>query len=237
MNQNDYDTAISLFFSVIDYSDSAAQISQSKYNKAVNLKNLQSYDDAMALFAEIIDFSDANEQITECTYLKALSLINAGDYSNARAILTALSGYQDSDEQLVKIEYLQAVDEYNAGNYFAAMDKFMNIWPYQDAYDYIRIIASRNYEYVSVGTGQTAVLHPDGTVSVIGNADHNKADVDDWTNIVAVSAGNWCTMGLKDDGRVVCTVGTEAYGLDFKKYLDRCHSDIRVLQPHCRFKS
>lgn len=47
-------------------------------------------------------------------------------------------------------------------------------------------------------------------VAVGGNG-FDQCDVSDWTDIVAVSAGGWHTVGLKADGMVVA-VGWNRYG-------------------------
>ena len=48
----------------------------------------------------------------------------------------------------------------------------------------------------------------------VGDNDNGRCDVDGWTDIVAVSAGYYHTVGLKADGTVVATeyIGDYDYG-------------------------
>lgn len=50
----------------------------------------------------------------------------------------------------------------------------------------------------------------DGYIA-IGNNDENQCDIADWTNIVAISAGGYHTIGVKPNGDVVAT-GYNEYG-------------------------
>lgn len=55
------------------------------------------------------------------------------------------------------------------------------------------------------GGGHTVGLRRDGTVVAVGANDNHQLDVDDWENIIAISAGDNHTVGLKSDGTVVTT--------------------------------
>lgn len=57
---------------------------------------------------------------------------------------------------------------------------------------------------VSAGASHTVALYDDGTVRAIGNNNFGKCNVSNWTDIIAVAAGGFHTVGLKADGRVVC---------------------------------
>lgn len=54
-------------------------------------------------------------------------------------------------------------------------------------------------------------LKSDGTVIAAGFNNYGQCNVDEWTNIVQVSAGGSHTVGLKSDGTVIC-VGDNHYG-------------------------
>ena len=49
------------------------------------------------------------------------------------------------------------------------------------------------------------------TVLAIGDGEDGKCDVDDWSDIVAISADGGHTVGLRADGTVV-SVGWNEYG-------------------------
>lgn len=57
----------------------------------------------------------------------------------------------------------------------------------------------------SVGTGHTVGLRADGTVVAVGDNSYGQCNVGEWTDIVAVAAGDWHTVGLRSDGTVVST--------------------------------
>ncbi len=56
----------------------------------------------------------------------------------------------------------------------------------------------------------TVGVKSDGTVVAVGNNEEGQCDVDNWTDIVAVSAGGYHTVGLKADGTVVAVGNNEA---------------------------
>lgn len=56
---------------------------------------------------------------------------------------------------------------------------------------------------VGVGLGYTVGIKADGTCVAEGLNDYGQCDVDEWENIIAVSAGRDHTVGLKSDGTVV----------------------------------
>ena len=55
------------------------------------------------------------------------------------------------------------------------------------------------------GSGHTVGLREDGTVVAVGDNSFGQCNVDEWTDIVAVAAGDWHTVGLCSDGSVVST--------------------------------
>lgn len=58
---------------------------------------------------------------------------------------------------------------------------------------------------ISVGGGHMAAVRADGTVVAAGDNSEGQCDVEDWEDIVAVSAGWLHTVGLRADGTVVAT--------------------------------
>lgn len=55
------------------------------------------------------------------------------------------------------------------------------------------------------GNGHTVGLRTDGTVVAVGDNQFGQCNVSEWTDIVAIAAGDWHTVGLKADGTVVAT--------------------------------
>lgn len=97
-----YDEAIAVFTELWGYSNSTAQITETKYQKAVALRENGKYDDAIAAFAELGNYSDAATQITETKYQQANNLNAAARYDEAYAIYVTLTGYKDVDKLLAE---------------------------------------------------------------------------------------------------------------------------------------
>lgn len=74
---------------------------------------------------------------------------------------------------------------------------------------------------LACGSFHSVGLHSDGTVVAIGwNEDVGQCDVDDWTDIVAVSAGANHTVGLHSDGTVVAVGKNEGSQCDVDGWTD-----------------
>lgn len=58
---------------------------------------------------------------------------------------------------------------------------------------------------MAVGDAHRAILLRDGTVRTFGENDRGQCETNDWKNIIAVSAGESHTVGLRADGTVVAT--------------------------------
>lgn len=115
-----YDEAIAVFTELWGYSNSTAQITETKYQKAVALRENGKYDDAIAAFAELGDYSDAATQITETKYQQANNLNAAARYDEAYAIYVTLTGYKDVDKQLAEDDNMIAAArdaKFAVGNY------------------------------------------------------------------------------------------------------------------------
>ena len=102
-------------------------------------------------------------------------------------------------------KYNDAVELMNAGKSQEAMGAFWALDNYKDArekslslWDEIAI-----RDTVAAGIWHTVGLKANGTVVAMGYNDYGQCDVDDWTDIVAISAGGYYTVGLKADGTVV----------------------------------
>ena len=54
-------------------------------------------------------------------------------------------------------------------------------------------------------------MKSDGSVVSVGDNSYGQCDTDTWTDIVAISASTYHTVGLKSDGSVIA-VGDNSYG-------------------------
>lgn len=73
--------------------------------------------------------------------------------------------------------------------------------------------------YICATARHTVGLKADGTVIAVGDNGYRQCDVDEWSDIVAVSASFLHTVGLKSDGTVVAT---DYRGKGSKIYRQRC---------------
>ena len=51
----------------------------------------------------------------------------------------------------------------------------------------------------------TVGLRNDGTAVAVGDNSLGQCNVDDWTGLIAISAGQFHTIGLREDGTVLTT--------------------------------
>ena len=86
---------------------------------------------------------------------------------------------------------------YRSSNQLAEINKNQSEWS-----DIIAVAAGGGG---SVGTGHTVGLRADGTVVAVGDNSYGQCNVGEWTDIVAIAAGDWHTVGLRSDGTVIST--------------------------------
>jgi len=161
--------------------------------------------------------------IPTVNYNSAVSLMEEGKYEEAITAFQKLDGYSDSESKIAeckaaiqKIEqeaidaknqelYNQAVALLDAGKTKEAAIAFGKLGDYKDAkarsfalWDQFAVRAS-----VATGGDHMVALKSDGTVVAVGDNHDGQCDVSGWTDIIAVAASEWSTVGLKADGTVV----------------------------------
>ena len=123
------------------------------------------------------------------------------------------------------IKYSEAEKQLMSGDYAVAAVEFGKICSYRDAAELSKSawaeIQKPNcisaYEHCTVG------LKADGTVVAVGVNDDGQCDVEEWRNIVAVTAGSSHTVGLKSDGTVVAA-GDKFYSVGYS-YVEEFNMD------------
>ena len=75
----------------------------------------------------------------------------------------------------------------------------------EDWSNIIAIAAGGGHNNPSYGNGHTVGLKSDGTVVAVGDNTFGQCNVDGWTDIVAIAAGDSHTVGLRSDGTVLTT--------------------------------
>ena len=75
----------------------------------------------------------------------------------------------------------------------------------EDWSNIIAIAAGGGHNGSKDGNGHTVGLKSDGTVVAVGDNTFGQCNVDEWTDIVAIAAGDSHTVGLRSDGTVLIT--------------------------------
>lgn len=110
-------------------------------------------------------------------------------------IITSRNKYQDAEALLASGDTVGAAMAFgSAGGYQDARERSMALW---------EKIATR--DTLAASTYHTVGLKADGTVVAVGDNAHGECDVENWQDIVAVTAGAGYTVGLQADGTVVAT--------------------------------
>ena len=131
-----YDDAIAAFAELGDYSDAAAQNTETKYQQAVSLREAGEYESAIAVFASLNDYRDAETQIEEMKqekYQQAVTLRENGQYEEAIAAFEKLGDYSDAEVKIKEIKYQQAMALRRSGQYDEAIAAFTALGNYGDA--------------------------------------------------------------------------------------------------------
>lgn len=115
-------------------------------------------------------------------YKNAVALMNSGDYPRALTVLKSLGDYKDSDDLIQTCQ--------------SAITNMVRV--------------GKSKSSISIYAYHTVALRSDGTVIAVGSNNHGQCDVDDWTDIIAVSAGLSHTVGLRSDGTVVAIGNNES---------------------------
>ena len=143
--------------------------------------------------------------IPNAKYNAAVELLNAGKYEESVAAFEAMGDYKDAKDRIPEAYYAQAESLLSAGKSKEAIVAFWASDNYKDARDRVLPlwdeIAIRGT--VAAGISHTVGLKANGTVVAMGYNGEGQCDVDDWTDIVAISADGYYTVGLKADGTVV----------------------------------
>ena len=118
--------------------------------------------------------------------------------------------YKNAQEYEQKGEIAKAAIAYGkVGNFKDAHEKSFALW---------NDVAVR--ETISTDVIHTVGLKSDGTVVAVGENDDGQCDVREWTDIVAISAGEDHTVGLKSDGTVVAVGGNDDGQCDVSEWTD-----------------
>ncbi len=213
--------AIKKFEGIGDYKDSAVQAEncrQKIYDRAIEWaadKDRFYSDSALAAFKALGDWKDSKarcekleaeikvaerkrqEILKKCLIIGILALVVLILIICISSAAKKSSAYKAAEELADSGNKAQAAMAfYEMGDYKDAKERSFELWDE---------VAVR--ETVFAGDYHTVAVKFDGTVVATGYNDYKQCDVENWTDIIAVSAGYHHTAGLKSDGTVVA-VGT-----------------------------
>lgn len=180
-------------------------LSAVQYNAAEELLMAGDYDGAALAFQKLGSYQNSAERAFEAHCAKAELLLAAGDYDGAVAVFQKLEDYRNSPERIAKARYTKAEALLAAGDLRSAALSFGKAGGYADAKE--RSFAAWNEvavrNTISSGNEHAAGLRADGTVVATAKGSGQR-DIDDWTDIAAISTiFSNDLLGLKADGTVM----------------------------------
>ena len=204
-DEDDFDAAARIFYSLDTYADSASRYTDCLCALAV-LKYISG--DENGARHTLYGIADAPAHISgavdaACTLPQQAEALKKLDLFNPQALARIISEMEQINEQRaesgvtrISAGYRHTVAVCSDGRVLAAGD---NTYGQCDVSDW------EDVTQVCAGAYHTAALKKDGTVSAVGANESGQCDVSDWTDITELCAGAYATFGLKADGTVVAT--------------------------------
>lgn len=158
-------------------------------------------------------------------YREANKLFMEGEYYEAAIIYENLGTYKDSPEKLEEVLTLMKDYIYQTGvrlvdsheNYKAAIT-FGKLDDYKDAQELSKKLWADFVSdcTLSVNFSHSIAIKENGEIVTAGSNEYGQCNIDDWTNIVSVSAGGYHSAGLREDGTVIATGAASERVKDWK---------------------
>ena len=194
---------------------------------------IEKYREALQILEKISGWKDADAKINRCKQAirelamhkeqsrrKTVKLIKriTSIFITAVALIFIAIGLTIASVILAKTviipnaKYSEAMTLKNAGEMTQAISIFNELGDFKDSREQCsnlwNEIAVR--DTIDTGWGHTVALQSYGTVKAVGYNKYNQCDVSNWTDIIAISAGDYHTAGLRSNGTVVA-VGDSKY--------------------------
>lgn len=208
-----YDDAIAAFAELGDYSDAAAQITETKYQQAVSLREAGEYESAIAAFASLNSYRDAETQIEEMKqekYQQAVTLRENGQYDDAIAVFKALGNYSDAMTQITETKYQQANNLNAAARYDEAYAIYVTLTGYKDV---DKLLAEDDNMIAAVAAARDAKFAV-GNYVTFGTYPQTKAGKD-------ATPIEWLVLARDGDKALLIS----RYGLDAQPY-NKDHTSV-----------
>ncbi len=206
-------------------------IPNNQYSEAEKLLSAGDYDGAIDVFTKLGTYKDAADRAYEAEkakeeedlaerYQNAKNLLTIGDYDEAIAEFSLLGNYKDAADRVKEAReakyqffYNEATTLENAGEYAKAAIVYGKLEDYSTSKEKSAAIWEQIScrDTIMAGYRHMVGLKSDGTVMAVGNNEYGQCNISGWSDVVAISVGDWHTIGLKSDGTVVA-VGNNKYG-------------------------
>lgn len=169
-----------------------------------SIKNREEFEKLKKQFENLIERIDRTDEVEAINQLKT----DIENFSDKFDIKEALN---KCDERIELINNSASYKEkgiklFEQGNYNEAYLMFREKCVTQNVRKQIMGYMSKisgNYSCVSSSRDHIVFLTPDKTVVAIGDNSYGKCNIENWNNIIAVSASSTNTVGLRADGTVV----------------------------------
>lgn len=183
-------------------------IPNNKYNKAVALMEEENYLEAIAVFEAMDGYKDSAEQIEKCqtSIRKAEDARIAAEKAEEAAKKEAenATAYADAETLAANGEYTKAGLAFGRlGDYRDSRVRSFEQWH--------KTIVQNRKTTISAGFFHTVAIQKDGSVVAVGSENAFDDEINDWSDVVAVSASRDHTVGLKSDGTVIAS-GSNNFG-------------------------
>lgn len=187
------------------------QLRQTIYEEAAALLVNGEYDTAAAAFSSLEEYLDAEDRAKECWYAYGEQLLseNTPDYDKAAYAFREADDYAcasgEAANRARECLYLKGNALMTAGKTAEALLAYGNSEGYADSSAKIFEALNVHRDLIATGATHSVALKPDGTVVAFGDNSAGQCNVEHWTDIIAISAAQKLTIGLKADGMVVTT--------------------------------
>ena len=216
----EYKQAVAAFEALGKYKDANQrttecrdQMKKTQFNSAIALADSGEYEQAIAVLEGLGDYGDAGQKVLEYHYCIAIKAEQSCDFRNAALEYGKADSYKDAREKsrILALQYQNSISGLIDAGYSntVGLSADGKVIPSNKATDeWSNVIA------LSAGSsGYTLGLLDDGTVVASGSNKYGQCDVETWSDIVAISAGHFHSVGLRSNGTVIATkyTGEEEY--------------------------
>jgi len=202
-----YAAANEAFIEAGDYSDAKSRVGEPYYVQAEELLAAKDYAGANDAFINAGSYNGAKQRIGEPYYVQAEELLAINDYVGAVSAFKNAGNFEDAAIRVSALRYQRAESIEAAGKKAAAAIAFYELSDYKDARQRSKSLweEALPYRHISAGPSHSIIANDDGSVRLVGGTEFGLSNtlVQNWKDIIAVSAGDEHTIGLKNDGTVV----------------------------------